>query len=46
MALHCPECGFVNAEGANYCSRCGAYLGAAREKPPTGEPATATYRID
>ena len=20
MAVHCPECGFVNAEGANYCS--------------------------
>ena len=47
MALHCPECGFVNAEGANYCSRCGAYLGAARENPSgTGEPGTATYRID
>src|SRR4029078_451261 len=48
MALHCPECGFVNAEGANYCSRCGAYLGAAREKTPStqSEPATATYRID
>ena len=47
MALHCPECGFVNAEGANYCSRCGAFLGAAREKAPAqGEPATATYRID
>ena len=47
MALHCPECGFVNAEGANYCSRCGAFLGATREKAPAqGEPATATYRID
>jgi FHA domain len=52
MALHCPECGFVNAEGANYCSRCGAYLGAARERGggggggQTGDPATATYRID
>ena len=46
MALHCPECGFVNAEGANYCSRCGAYLGAARETTPPSEPATATYRID
>jgi hypothetical protein len=46
MALHCPECGFVNAEGANYCSRCGAYLGAARDKTAQGEPATATYRID
>jgi len=48
MALHCPECGFVNADGANYCSRCGAYLGAAREKTTStqSEPATATYRID
>ena len=54
MALHCPECGFVNAEGANYCSRCGAYLATARERSggragggaATGEPATATYRID
>jgi len=43
MALHCPECGFVNADGANYCSRCGAFLGAVREKAaPQGEPATAT----
>ena len=50
MALHCPECGFVNAEGANYCSRCGAFLAAKRERSgrsgPAGEPATATYRID
>ncbi len=28
MAVHCPECGFVNPEGANYCQKCGAYLGA------------------
>jgi FHA domain/zinc-ribbon domain len=46
MALHCPECGFDNAEGANFCSRCGANLTAAREKAPPAEPATATYRID
>src|SRR4051812_50118183 len=48
MALHCPECGFVNAEGANYCSRCGAYLAAGRERAgtQTGDPSTATYRID
>jgi hypothetical protein len=46
MALHCPECGFDNAEGANFCSRCGANLSAAREKAPPAEPATATYRID
>ena len=47
MALHCTECGFLNTEGANYCQRCGALLergetGAAT----TGEPVTATYRID
>ncbi len=42
MALHCPECGFVNTEGANYCQRCGALL--AREDG--GESTTATYRID
>ncbi len=43
MALHCPECGFVHPEGANYCQKCGAYL--AR---PGGvdEPTTVTYRVD
>ena len=46
MALHCPECGFDNADGANFCSRCGANLSAAREKATPPEPATATYRID
>ena len=25
--MHCPECGFVNAEGSNYCQKCGAFLG-------------------
>jgi hypothetical protein len=44
MALHCPECGFVNADGANYCQKCGSYLGAREER--AGEPSTATYRID
>ena len=46
MALHCPECGFVNAEGANYCPRCGAFLGAREKAAGSGEPSTATYRID
>ncbi len=42
MAVHCPECGFVNAEGANYCQKCGSYIGA----PEGGqEPTTATYRV-
>ena len=44
MALHCTECGFVNAEGANYCQRCGAFLGDLHEGTP--EASTATYRID
>ena len=43
MAIHCPECGFVNAEGANYCQRCGAYLAVAAES--AREPSTATYRV-
>ena len=42
MALHCPECGFVNPEGANYCQKCGAYL----SRPEGGdEPSTLTYKI-
>ena len=43
MAHHCPECGFVNDEGANYCQKCGAFIGAAAE--PAKEAVTATYRI-
>ncbi len=42
MALHCPECGFANAVGANYCQRCGAFLAASE---PAVTDATATYRI-
>jgi hypothetical protein len=44
MAQHCPECGFLNAEGANYCQKCGAFIGVP-EAAPT-DPVTATYRID
>jgi hypothetical protein len=43
VAQHCPECGFVNAEGANYCQKCGAYLAVAAES--AREPSTATYRV-
>ena len=44
MAIHCPECGFVNAEGANYCQKCGAYL--SRPEGTDEEPTTMTYRVD
>jgi hypothetical protein len=45
MALHCPECGFVNPEGANYCQKCGAYL--ATQKSDTGEvESTVTYKVN
>jgi pSer/pThr/pTyr-binding forkhead associated (FHA) protein len=43
VAVHCPECGFVNSEGANYCQKCGAFLGAAE---PESDATTATYRVD
>jgi pSer/pThr/pTyr-binding forkhead associated (FHA) protein len=41
MALHCPECGFVNPAGANYCQKCGAYL--AEEAAPGAT--TAQYDL-
>jgi pSer/pThr/pTyr-binding forkhead associated (FHA) protein len=44
VALHCPECGFVNPEGANYCQKCGAYLG--RGETEGEEPTTMTYKVD
>ena len=44
MALHCPECGFVNDDAANYCQKCGSFLGSQEERP--AESQTATYRID
>jgi len=45
MAIHCPECGFVNAEGANYCQKCGAFIGAPEPTGSGGDPVTATYRV-
>ena len=40
MAQHCPECGFVNDEGANYCQKCGAFLAHS-----DSDETTATYRV-
>jgi pSer/pThr/pTyr-binding forkhead associated (FHA) protein len=40
--VHCPECGFVNAEGANYCQKCGAFLA---ERESDGDT-TEAYQVD
>ncbi|MBA3263173.1 MAG: FHA domain-containing protein [Thermoleophilaceae bacterium] len=42
--MHCPECGFANAEGANYCQKCGAFLGEAEPAKP-GDT-TEVYQVD
>ena len=44
MAVHCTDCGFSNLEGANYCQKCGAFLGKAAEGGD--EPTTMTYTVD
>ena len=43
--MHCPECGFVNAEGANYCQKCGAFLGAEPGAEGGGDT-TEAYQLD
>jgi hypothetical protein len=45
VAVHCPECGFVNADGANYCQKCGAFIGATDRPGDATDPITATYRV-
>jgi pSer/pThr/pTyr-binding forkhead associated (FHA) protein len=46
VARHCPECGFSNADGANYCQRCGHFIGQPEPAETAPESSTATYRID
>jgi pSer/pThr/pTyr-binding forkhead associated (FHA) protein len=41
--MHCPECGFVNTEGANYCQKCGAFLAEGAEAE--GDT-TAQYQLE
>lgn len=43
MAVHCPDCSFVNPEGASYCQKCGSYL-LTEEKGV--EQTTVTYQVD
>jgi hypothetical protein len=45
VAVHCPECGFLNGEGANFCQRCGTALISQTRVHQPGEPTTATYRV-
>ena len=42
MALHCPECGVANHDGANFCARCGASLAGA--EPTSLSAVTAPFR--
>src|SRR3954469_22895041 len=42
--MHCPECGFVNAEGANYCQKCGAFL-ADVNQGQEGDDTTVAWQI-
>jgi hypothetical protein len=42
VAQHCPECGFANSDGANYCQRCGAFLASSEAQAGA---TTATYRV-
>ena len=43
--MQCPECGFDNAEGANYCQKCGAFLTASSGDLGKGET-TEAYTLD
>jgi pSer/pThr/pTyr-binding forkhead associated (FHA) protein len=42
--VHCPECGFANVEGANYCQKCGAFL--AEAEVGDEQHTTAAYELD
>jgi pSer/pThr/pTyr-binding forkhead associated (FHA) protein len=41
--LHCPECGFINSQGANFCQKCGAHL---PQDEAAGPQTTITYKVD
>ncbi len=40
---YCPECGFVNPEAANYCQKCGNFIGA--REGAEEQPSTTTYQV-
>ena len=40
--MHCPECGFINSPGANFCQKCGAHLDVDEQQP---DQTTITYKV-
>lgn len=42
MATHCPECGFINPEAANYCQKCGNFIGV---REGGDDQRTSTYQV-
>ena len=42
-SLHCPECGFINSAGANFCQKCVAHLAVEEQD---GDQTTITYKVD
>ena len=42
--MHCPECGFVNADGSNYCQKCGAFLADVGQQHE-GDDTTVAWQI-
>jgi hypothetical protein len=43
--MHCPECGFVNVEGANYCQKCGAFLADVPGQKHDHDDTTAAWQL-
>lgn len=46
MAIHCPECGFTNADSASYCKKCGAFIDDGADPGTERSGTTATYEVD
>jgi hypothetical protein len=40
--VHCPECGFINSPGANFCQKCGAHLPAEGDST---DQTTTSYQV-
>ena len=45
MAVHCPNCGFLNADEANFCQSCGTPLAQQTQVHQKESSTTATYRV-